>query len=102
MLFSGCASPANRAGPEATAQQGVLNVDDLAPIIGALVDQSIDESQTEIVNDVWPWLVAGGGAFSVFVLAAVVVTLYWIRTNSYLRQKPVWEQRREGRHHKLD
>lgn len=54
------------------------------------VGAKIDQSRRQTVNDVVPWLVA----WVVVCLAGCAVIVYWIRRNSYLRQKPEWEARR--------
>ena len=45
-----------------------------------------------IVNDVMPWIIGGVATVAIFFTAICVIILVWIKQNSYMNQKPKWEQ----------
>jgi len=46
---------------------------------------------SQITNDLWPIVVLVVAALLILGGMAVALVLYWIRRNSYLRQKPMYE-----------
>lgn len=63
---------------------------DISAVKGVL-DVKINKS---VVNDVWPWLLSGLAAILLLGGTALLMVRIWIRGNSYLKQKPLYEQRK--------
>jgi len=68
--------------------------------VNSTVKSSIENSISTVSNDLWPYVVLG--VIVVLLLAGVLVLVLvgafwllrkWIEKNSYLNQKPVWQER---------
>lgn len=68
--------------------------------VGSTIESSIQNSIQTVSNELWPYVLLG--ITVVLVLAGVLVLVLigafwllrkWIEKNSYLNQKPVWQER---------
>ncbi len=62
--------------------------------VAALKNEVSITKNKSIINDVWPWLLTGLGSLMVLVAGCLLLVRMWVRKNSYLRQKPVWERKK--------
>jgi hypothetical protein len=108
LVLTGCAAGGSAGGVRGDSQQGVVNVDEVAPQLAGLVEDQrlsderiqhavaavVDQRTQNVWNDVRPWITGAVVTVAIVAAAAVVVLVVWIRWNSYLRQKPVYERGR--------
>lgn len=68
--------------------------------VNSTVKSSIENSISTVSNELWPYVVLGiivvvvlGGVLVLVLMGAFWLLRKWIEKNSYLNQKPVWQER---------
>lgn len=87
LLLSGChlLSPSQK--------QDVSPVQEIKQAVDALVAQ-VENVQSTVTNDIWPWVVLLGLLMALPIIGFLI--WYWIKSYSYLNQKPKYEAVKRG------
>lgn len=56
----------------------------------------LENKFSQTYNELWPWLIVLGLLASIFLIGCFGLLYYWIKSNSYMKQKPVYERVKNG------